>query len=180
MSQGWLLLVRLRGALIAIAAIGLFLEVAPDLWWGVTHQWTASVFDESFTLPMGWRAVASPAGEHTLELRCEMRALRLFGPPQEISIRQLTGGFDAVEMAQRWERLETRSMIPGDRLEPTPRDTFLREHYRCSDIKRSRDGRITLACFDRDGRWVITLRGRDSGIHDLSAIMQSASPAVPR
>ena len=83
-------------------------------------------------------------------------------------------------MAQRWERLETRSMIPGDRLEPTPTDAFLREHYRCSDIKRSRDGRITLACFDREGRWVLTLRGRDSGVQDLSTIMESALPVGPR
>ena len=168
------------GALVALLGIGLFFKTVPDLWWGVTHHWTARAFDESFKLPLGWREMRTPAGQRTLELQNAVQTLHLFGLPEEISIRQPDGGFDAVEMAQRWERLETRFMIPGDRLEPTPKDTFLREHYRCSDIKRSLDGRVSLACFDRDGRWVITLRGRDSGIHDLSVIMQSATPVELR
>ncbi len=77
---------------------------------------------------------------------------------------------------QRWERLETRLMVPGDRLEPTRRDAFLLAHARCSDVKRSADSRISFACFDRAGRWVAVFAGREQGTKDFVTILQGVLP----
>ena len=90
-----------------------------------------------------------------------------------ISIREAQAPFDPVEMAQRWERVQTHSMTPGDRLEPTPKDAFLQRRYLCADIMRERNGRIRIHCFDKAGRWQASLWGREQGISDLSAILQS-------
>ncbi len=97
----------------------------------------------------------------------------------EISLREAKGSVDPVDLAQRWDRTETRLMIPGDRLEPTPASPYLREHYRCSDAKRTEDGTISFGCFEREGRWAAWYRGRRSGVRDLVAILESATDAGP-
>ena len=151
---------------------------ASDLLWGVTHHWTATAGRASFPVPIGWREVMSPAGQHTIELRNTVRELLEPRRPDRILIQEAPSPFDPVEMAQRWEQLETERMIPGERLEPTPKDPFLRSHYRCGNVKRSANGRVTLTCFDQRGRWIVSLRGREQGIADLSKIMQGVSESA--
>ena len=166
-------------ALAVICLAGLFRRAIPDVWWGVTHRGTVAYGEERFRVPLGWRPEETAGEEHTIALRNKLREVLWSRGADQIVIREAQSAFDPVEMAQRWERLETRFMIPGDRLEPTPKDAFLREHYRCSDIKRSREGRVSLACFDKEGRWVVSLRGDEQGIADMSAIMRSVSDDVP-
>ena len=166
------------GIVVLLGLADLLSRPVLDVVWGVTHHFRASNGAVSVELPWGWRQDELKGSQHRLVLRNSLREVLRFRAPDEITLRDFETHFDAVEMAQQWERLETRRMVPGERLEPTPKDSFLRANYRCADIKRSADLRITLTCFDLAGRWVVSLQGRSRSIRDLSAIMQSAQPTA--
>jgi hypothetical protein len=160
-------------SVLAVTVFGVLLRpVGSDLWWGFTHHWTAAANGERVRLPFGWRQQETPAGTHTIDLRNALRGALVFRSPDRISVRELQTRFDPEEMVVRWQRLQTRFLIPGDRLEPTPNNWFLRDHYRCPEVKRSADGRVHLTCFDRGGRWVVSVEGGAHGIADLSQIAQ--------
>ncbi len=150
-----------------------FRGAASDLLWGITHHWTTSINGVDIRLPFGWRKEQAPADQHTIKLRNSLRELPEVQVADIISIREAQAPFDPVEMAQQSERSQTHFMTPGDRLEPTPKDAFLQDHYLCSDIMRERGGLIRVDCFDKAGRWQASLRGRDQGITDMSVILRS-------
>ena len=168
------------GFVVLLCLAGAFRIALIDLWWGVTHDWRASCFGVTVELPVGWRQVDRQDGKQRVDLRNAVAEVLSLRPPDEISLWESPIAFDPVEEAQRWERLGTRLMIPGDRLEPTPKDAFLLDHARCSDVKRSADGRINFACFDRAGRWVAVFVGRERRAKDLSRIIESAPPTTAR
>ena len=158
----------------------LVLSLGPlaDLRWHLEHRGALAVGGTHLLVPFGWRSVETGSGEDAELLLRRGRWGWLGGRSiDEISLRGAKGGFDPVELAQRWDRTETRLMIPGDRLEPAPASPFLRAHYRCSDAKRTDEGTISFGCFEREGRWAVWYRGRRDGIHDLVALLESASGA---
>ena len=166
-------LVSVAGTLIMLSFLTAFFHRAVgDLGWGVTHGWRVVYRDLSFMAPFGWRQTSLPAEQNALTLRNTLRGVPTSRRADRIFVREAQRRFDAEEMAVRWQRLETQRMTPGDRLEPTPTDPFLQEHYRCSDVLRSRDGQVNVTCFDRDGRWIVSLRGEPRDIEDLSMIMR--------
>ena len=166
-------LALVAGGLLAIGCFSaLFYGAVADLCWGVTHGWHVSYDDLSFRAPFGWRQEGGPGKQHALALRNVVRGVPIRRRPDRIVIHEAQNRFDAEEMAVRWQRLETQRMTPGDRLEPTPTDPFLQDHYRCSDVLRSRYGQVNVTCFDRNGRWIVSLRGEQRGIADVSTIMQ--------
>ncbi len=158
--------------LLAAAAFGFRLALA-DLWWGTSHHWRATSFGETIDLPTGWRQMDRPDRKQRLDLRNAVASSLHLQIPDEISIWESPSAFDSVEEAQRWERLGTRLMVPGERLEPTPHDAFLVEHARCSDVKRLADGRINFACFDKEGTWAGVFLGREQEAKDLSRVLAS-------
>ena len=165
---------------IGVVIFGLFLVEAfsqpiSDLWWDATHRCTASYEQYLFRIPLGWRQREVPAGLHRVELRNASREVLRFRQPDRIDIREAQVPFNAGEAVLGWERFQTQTLVPGERLEPTPKNPFLLKHYRCSNVERSPDQRIILTCFDREGQWIVSYRGRQVGIQDLSAIMQSVS-----
>ncbi len=164
------------GLVLLLCAAFAFRVAIGDLWWGMTHHWRISCFGAMVELPAGWRKVDRPDQKQRVDLRNAIAEVLSRRAPDEISLWQSPTAFDPVEEAQRWERLETRLMVPGDRLEPTRRDAFLLAHARCSDVKRSADSRISFACFDRAGRWVAVFAGREQGTKDFVTILQSVLP----
>ena len=163
-------------AMAALPVAAVLWSVASDLWWGWGHHWTVAWEGERFHLPVGWRENGTPAGQHTLELRDAAREVLRLRSPDRITIFESQAAFDAEEMVVRWQRLQTRLMMPGETLEPAPRNGFLRQQYACADIKRSFDGEIVVTCFDKGGRWAISLRGRQEGVRDMAEIMESVTP----
>ncbi len=149
------------------------------LQWGWARHGTVSFAGSKLRVPIGWRRAEPRDGgdDGELLLRRGRWIWRWGGAVDEISLRAARGGFDPVDLAQRWDEAETRSMIPGDRLEPTPAEPYLREHYRCSDAKRAEDGTISFGCFEREGRWAVWYRGGRGGVRDLVTILKSATAA---
>ncbi len=164
----------------SLCLIALSYRAAADLCWGVTHGWRVVYGDVSLRAPFGWRQERTLAEPHALALRNFLRAVPWNQRPDRILIHEAQDRFLAEEMAVRWQRLETQRLTPGDRLEPAPTDPFLQEHYRCSNVLRSRDGPVSVTCFDRGGRWIVSLRGGPREIADLSELMQSIASSVPR
>ena len=130
------------GVLLLLGVLTLFYRPLSDMAWDVKHHFTATDGSASVELPWGWRQDETKGSEHRIVLSNSLREVFRFRAPDEITLRDLKTRFDAVEMAQEWERFEIRRMIPGDRLEPTPKNGFLRTNYRCADIKRSADRQI--------------------------------------
>ena len=168
------------GIVLLLCAAFAFRLALGDLWWGVRHHWRASCFGVMVELPVGWRKVDRPDRQQRVDLRNALAEVLSRRASDEISLWQSPIAFDPVEEAQRWERLGTRLMVPGDRLEPTPKDPFLLDHARCSDVKRSADDRISFACFDRAGRWVAVFDGRQQGTKDFVTIIQTVLPTSAR
>ena len=167
------------GGILLLASLLVFRGSVSDVCWGLSHGWTMSHGSGSFRVPFGWRPEELPPGQRGIVLRNRLRVWpgRV---PDRIQIYEAQEPFDAEEMAVRWQRLETPRMTPGDRLEPTPADAFLRDKYRCTDVLRSRDGRVNVTCFDRAGRWVGTLRGDEGEILDLSKTLRSLAAIGPQ
>ena len=161
--------------------IALVLSLGPmaDLRWNRAQPGTVSLGGSTLRVPFGWRrAEPGDGGDEAALLLQRGRWNWSWGRSvDEISLRAARGGFDPVDLAQRWDEAETRSMIPGDRLEPTPAEPYLRVHYRCSDAKRAEDGTISFGCFEREGRWAVWYRGRRGGVRDLVTMLMSATDA---
>ena len=168
-----------------LVALVLSLGPVADLRWAWARHGTVALGPTNLRVPFGWRSVEpDEKGHGGNEAELLLRRGRwgwVWGRTvDEINLREARGGFDPVDMAQRWDRAETQSMIPGDRLEPTPAAPFLREHYRCSDAKRAEDGTISFGCFEREARWAVWYRGRRGGVRDLVTILASARDAGTR
>lgn len=152
-----------------------------DLRWAIAQHSVVTLGPSTLRVPFGWRTAEPDDGHGGDDAELLLRRGRwnwLGGRSvDEIDLREARGGLDPVDLAQRWDRAQTHSLIPGERLEPTPAAPFLQEHYRCSDAKRAEDGRISFGCFEREGRWAVWYRGRREGVRDLVAILESASEA---
>ena len=171
---GWL-----AGAIVVMLLVMCLAPAVADLRWGMTHHGRVSTGRWTIQVPFGWQSVADEDGhggeDEALVLRRSRWSWFWGRSVDEVSVREARGSFDAVELAQRWDRTETQMMIPGDRLEPAPTAAFLREHYRCSDIKRAADGTISFGCFEREGRWAVWYRGQREGVRDVAAMLASAT-----
>ncbi len=169
----------LAGAFGMILLVMCLAPAAVDLQWGIAHHWEVSTGRWTIRVPFGWRSVEDDEGHSGVAEALVLRRARwcwLWGKSvDEVSVREARGSFDAVDLAQRWDRTETQMMIPGDRLEPAPTALFLREHYRCSDMKRAEDGTISFGCFERDGRWAVWYRGQRGGVRDVVTMLASAT-----
>ena len=180
--SGWRLWVWgcLAGVTLLLTLV-LCLGPIADLRWARARHETVALGESDLRVPFGWRSVEPGDGHGGDEAELLLQRGRwgwTWGRlVDEIDLRKARAGFDPVDLAQRWDRAETQSMIPGDRLEPAPAAPFLREHYRCSDTKRAEDGTISFGCFERDARWAVWYRGRRGGVRDLVMILESATDA---
>ena len=174
----WLLTLGAGCGLLALFLIGLLVQATPDLLWGVTHHWTAEYEGRRFRVPFGWRQQETPTDEHAIELRKTLHWGLGGSRPEMIDLRVSDRPFHATEVAAKWEQIQTHRMTPGETLEPTPTDEFLLSHYRCSDVLRARSGEISLRCFDRRGRWLVSALGHDAVIHDLAAVLRELPPST--
>jgi hypothetical protein len=148
---------------------------ANDLWWGITHHWTAAYRGRKLPLPFGWRQ-EEPTSGLTIDLRNSIKRGPSYLGFDWVDIKDSTDKpFDPQQMLPRWRTFEERLAGPGDRIQSPWGDDSIRAGYDCIEAQQMRYRAIRITCFSRNGKWVVALHGTGANSGSFTKILHELS-----
>jgi hypothetical protein len=150
-----------------------FAEALRNVFWGISHRWTASYRGRSLKIPLMWRQEDSPNGQKTIALqRARLGQLFAF---EMITIHDDTASPQDPNRAIQNLRVLEQRIGNVDTGVFVSKDKDVAEHYACLSSRHPRFNTLRIDCVSKDGKWTAVLDGYGSNIVEFQTVLNNLS-----